>query len=391
MTVPAGPPKAAFWNDRGARGIAAQAAAMAIVVAIGWYLIDNTLDNLAGLHIATGFGFLEQSANFAIGESFIPYESTDSYARVITAGLVNTLVASAIGILVATAIGVVVGITRLSKNWLLAKIATVYVETLRNLPLVLQLFVWYEVIGSAFPLPRQAWRPIVGVYISNRGIQAPKVIVDNTIIAIGVALALAILASVIWARGARRHQMQTGQARPVLWPSLGAILGLPLLAFVATGAQIGFDMPELRGFNFAGGSTLTPEMSALVIGLSLYTSTYIAEVVRAGILAVPKGQSEAARALGLSEGRIMRLIVLPQALRVIIPPLISQYLNLIKNSSLATVVGYPDLVHVINTAINQTNQAIESIAIMMAAYLTVSLSVSALLNWFNARVRLVER
>jgi len=383
--------RGAFWNDRAVRGVLFQAIVAGIVVAVAWYLFSNTLNNLALRHISTGFGFLGREAGFEIGESQIPYSPADSYSRAILVGLVNTAIVSVVGIVLCTILGTIVGIARLSSNWLVAKLAAVYVETIRNTPVLLQLLFWYVLIGTALPGPRQAWQPLPGLFLSNRGVRMPAPIFDSVhLMMLGLAV-LGIGASVWWARRCRLRQEATGRRPPLLLPALGFILLPPLILFVAAGAPSSFDVPALRGFNFAGGMGFSPELTALTFGLTVYTASYVAETVRAGILAVPKGQTEAARALGLSGGRVLRLVVLPQAVRIIIPPLISLYLDLIKNSSLAIAIGYPDLVSVTNTMINQTGQAIEGVAIQMAIYLLVSLAISALLNWYNARIALVTR
>jgi len=306
------------------RRIAYQAAALAAVLALAWFLISNTIANLEARRIASGFGFLGREAGFEIGESFfLRYGAADSYLRALAVGLANTLVVSLIGIVLATGLGGAIGLLRLSGNILLRHLAAAYVEFMRNVPLLVQLFFWYALITEVLPHPREALEPLPGVFLSNRGIFFP-----------------------------------TFSSSPVL-----------------------------QGFNFAGGAALSPEFAALLIGLSLYTAAFIGEIVRAGILAIPRGQVDAAYALGLTPWQSTRLIVLPQALRVIVPPLTSQYLNLTKNSSLAVAIGYPDLVSIANTTINQTGQAIEGVAIIMAVYLTISLSISAFMNWYNARLR----
>lgn len=382
--------KSSWLNDRGVRAVLAQIAVLAIVILVVADLTHNTIVNLDAQHIATGFGFLSQTAGFAIGESLIPYEPTDSYTHAFAVGLVNTLMVAVLGIVFCTTLGLLVGIARLSSNWLLARLASIYVESLRNVPVLLQLFLWYDLIGQAFPNPRLALNVFGVIFLSNRGFKFPLPVLDGPLIAGGVALLVAVAAAVLWTKAARQHQLATGQLRPILLPNLAAIILLPVIVSFAFGG-LTIEVPELHGFNFAGGGTISPELAALVIGLSLYTSSFVAEVVRGGILSVSKGQSEAARALGMREGWIMRLVILPQALRVIIPPLMGQYLNLIKNSSLAVLIGFPDLVQTINTAINQTGQSIEGVAIMMVVYLSISLSVSAALGAFNKRVRLIER
>lgn len=382
--------KRSLLNSARFRGILFQGVVVALVVALGWYLVHNTLTNLAARGIATGLDFLGREAGFDIGESSIPYSAADSYARALLVGLVNTLDVAGLGIALATIIGLVVGIARLSGNWLVARLATFYVEGVRNVPLLLQLFVWYGLV-TALPGPRQALNPLPGIFLSNRGLKVPlpesHPIHPWMLAALVVGLALAWLLR----RWAVARQARTGRQFPRGLAGTGLALGLPLVVFLAAGAPLAWDVPSLRGFNFAGGGTLSPEFAALLAGLSIYTAAFIAEIVRSGILAVPPGQTEAALSLGLSRGKTLRLIILPQALRVIVPPLTSQYLNLIKNSSLAVAIGYPDLVSVANTSINQTGHAVEGVAVIMAAFLTISLALSLLMNWYNARVALVTR
>ncbi|RAU20875.1 amino acid ABC transporter permease [Paramagnetospirillum kuznetsovii] len=323
-----------LWGSARFRGVLYQALVIGGVVALGSWLLRNTLTNLEIRGIATGFGFLGREAGFDISESLIAFTPADTYSRALVVGLLNTLLVSALGIVLATVLGTVVGVVRLSGNWLLGRLATLYVESIRNVPLLLQLFVWYGLV-TALPGARQALNPLPGVFLSNRGLVIP---------------------ALDWSHG---------------WPLL--------------------DSPHLAGFNFTGGLTLSPEFAALLAGLTFYTAAFIAEIVRAGILSVPKGQVEAALSLGLSRGQILRLVVLPQALRVIVPPLTSQYLNICKNSPLAIAIGYPDLVAVSNTAINQTGQAVEGVALVMGVFLCISLGLSALMNWYNKRVALVTK
>lgn len=378
----------ALLNDVRVRGIIAQVLVLGAVAALVAWLVHNTMSNLAALQIATGYGFLQREAAFDISESVIQYSPADTYLRVLAAGLLNTLKVSFIGIILATFIGTMFGIARLSSNWLIARIAGVYVEGLRNIPLLLQLFFWYTLITETLPNPRQALQPLEGVFLSNRGIKIPWPVWEtgHTLAIVGffVALAVAFLLN----NRAARIQDRTGQRPGVLLPTLGLMVIFPALGWFVGGAPTGISMPALQGFNFSGGANMSPEFAALLTGLTLYTGTFIAEIVRGGISAVPWGQTEAAVALGLKQSRVMRLILLPQAMRVIIPPLTSQYLNLVKNSSLAVAIGYPDLVSVANTAINQTGQAVEGVAIIMAVYLTISLSISAFMNWYNGHIAL---
>lgn len=374
------------WHDPRVRAVFYQCLVLGGVLLLGWYLVSNTLERLAQQSIATGFGFLHKEAGFAISESVIDYSPASNYGRAYLVGLLNTFKVGLVGILLATLIGTLVGIARLSRNWLIARLATVYVEGLRNIPLLLQLFLWYSLLTAILPSPRQALHPFEGVFLSNRGLRFPIPQWDEHYsyvlgaVLVGIAVAWGLL------RWARQRQIHTGQNLPSLPLILGPILGLPLLTFWLSGASIVWDMPELRGFNFKGGLGISPEYTALLAGLTFYTASFIAEIVRSGILAVSAGQSEAAAALGLPPRRVLRLVILPQALRVIVPPLTSQYLNLIKNSSLAVAIGYPDLVSIANTTLNQTGQAVEGIAMIMATYLTISLLIAASMNWYNRSI-----
>ncbi len=390
-TAPGAPPKRRLsWNDPGVRGIIYQVVALGLVGFAVWFLVSNTLHNLSARNIATGFGFLGREAGFAIGETAVAYSPADTYGRAIWVGLLNTLRVAVIGLVLATILGTLIGIARLSKNFLINKVATIYVEVMRNVPLLLQLFFWYAMISENTPGPRQAINPLPGVFLSNRGLKVPGVDGASLDWMLG-GLALAIIGALVYAHWAKRHQAETGRLAPVGRVSLGLFVLLPIVGWMISGMSLTLDMPELKGFNFVGGLTLTPEFFALLAGLTIYTSAFIAEVVRSGVQSVSNGQWEAAGSLGLSRGKLLRLVVLPQALRVIIPPMTSQYLNLTKNSSLAVAIGYPDIVSVVNTTLNQTGQAIEGILIIMAAYLTVSLSISIFMNWYNKRIALVER
>jgi len=379
------------WRDPRIRGIAYQVLFVAAVGAAGAFLVHNTLVNLHRQNIATGFGFLDREAGFGIGESLIRYSPADTYARAFLVGLLNTLYVSALGIVLATVLGTVIGIARLSSNWLIRKLAQIYVEAFRNIPLLLQLFFWWAVLRESAPAPRQAWQILPGVFVSNRGVAFPVPLPDPAHCWMLAALIVAILGAFAVGRWSKSRQALTGAQFPTGWIGAGLICGLPLAVFLAAGAPLQLDWPELKGFNFGGGHLVSPEFAALLVGLTVYTGAFIAEIVRAGILAVSWGQSEAASALGLKPGHRMRLIVLPQALRVIVPPLTSEYLSLTKNSSLAVAIGYPDLVSIANTTMNQTGQAVEGIAMIMAVYLAISLLISLFMNMYNRSVALVER
>jgi general L-amino acid transport system permease protein len=379
------------WRNPAIRGVIYQILFVAVVVALGWFLVHNTVVNLRRQNIASGFGFLDREAAFGIGESLIAYSPADIYARAFLVGLVNTLYVAGLGIVLATILGTVIGIARLSSNWLIRKLAQIYVETFRNIPLLLQLFFWWGLLRESAPAPRLAWELLPDVFVSNRGVVFPVPSPDPAYGWMALAFCVGAVATIGIFRWARQRQARTGQQFPIGWVGLGLVAGPPLAVFLVCGAPLALDRPELKGFNFAGGHAVSPEFAALLLGLVVYTGTFIAEIVRAGILAVSWGQSEAAMALGLKSGQRMRLIVLPQALRVIVPPMTSQYLGLTKNSSLAVAIGYPDLVSIANTTINQTGQAVEGIAMIMGVYLTISLIISALMNLYNRAVALVER
>ncbi|MHA3904061.1 amino acid ABC transporter permease [Castellaniella sp. WN] len=388
--APRAPRRRWSWNDPATRALIYQVLILGLVALGVWYLASNTLHNLAARNISTGFGFLHEEAGFAIGESMVDYSPADTYGHAVVVGLLNTLKVSVIGVIAATLFGTLLGISRLSKNWLLARLAGLYIEVMRNIPLLLQLFFWYALITEIMPGPRQALQPLPDVFISNRGFKIPWFKGDAMDWIFG-GLALAIVLIVLLAHWARRHQDATGKIFPLGRAALGLLIVVPLLAFWISGGSLELDRPELKGFNFQGGLNMSPEFSALLLGLVTYTSAFVGEVVRSGIQAVSQGQWEAASSIGLSRARTLRLVILPQAMRVIIPPMTSQYLNLTKNSSLAVAIGYPDIVAVTNTILNQTGQAIEGIMIIMAAYLVVSLSISIFMNWYNKRIALVER
>ncbi|QOZ36064.1 amino acid ABC transporter permease [Bradyrhizobium sp. CCBAU 53421] len=377
-------------SDPRVAGLFWQVLVVAIAVAIVAWLWSNAVHNLSVRRISTGFAFLGREAGMPIADSWIDYTPKNTYLRAFIVGIVNTLRVAVIGIVLATVIGTLVGIARLSSNWLLARLAAVYVEVLRDLPLLLQLLFWY-VLMQGLPAARQAWKPVEGVYLSNRGLILPSVPLHEANWWTILALVAGVFVFHVVRRRLIAQQMLDGRARPA-WPyALGLVVALPALVSWFVGASWSIALPELRGFNFVGGLTLAPEYFALLIALVTYTSAFIAEIVRSGIQAVPRGQSDAAKALGLKRSFVLQHIVLPQALRVIIPPMTSQYLNLTKNSSLAVAVGYQDIVSIANTTLNQTGQAIESIALIMMVFLTISLGISLFMNWYNARIALVER
>jgi general L-amino acid transport system permease protein len=424
-----GAPKVAVINHPKVRSAVYQIALLATLVWLTYEFVLNARANLEAQGFASGMGFLGRTAGFGINQTLIAYSEADTFGRVFLVGLLNTLLVAGLGIVFATILGFLVGIGRLSPNWLVARLAGGYVELIRNLPLLFQILFWYLAVLGALPVPRQSlafgWQPVIAaladasqwlasfglpgsvaqalrdlaawigppaIYANNRGLIVPQPIFGEGAGFVAAAFLLAIVAALALRAWARRRLDSTGKQFPIGWAWLGLVIGAPLLVLVALGVPIGFDRPELRGFNFVGGVRVIPEFLALLIALSTYTAAFIAEVVRAGILAVSRGQIEAAQALGLRRGVMLRLIVLPQAMRVIIPPLTNQYLNLTKNSSLAVGIGYPDLFAVFaGTTLNQTHQAIEIIAITMAVYLLISLVTSLLMNVYNARVRLTER
>jgi general L-amino acid transport system permease protein len=378
------------WADERVRAIVWQVLIVGAVAGLIWWLVRNTQHNLEVRRIATGFGFLQREAGLPIGEHLIEYTPASTYFRALSVGVLNTLKVAVVGIVLATILGTLIGVARLSKNWLLAKIAAVYVEVIRDIPLLLQLLFWYTML-QGLPAPRQALNPVAGVFLSNRGLKLPFLDWQEAHSWALLAFVAGIFGTYFYAKAMRRRQFQDGQPRRI-WPAaLGFLIGLPLVVWALLGAPTAVDWPSLRGFNFTGGMTVSPEYFALLVGLTTYTAGFIAEIVRAGILAVSQGQWEAAQALGLRPGVVLRQVVLPQALRVIVPPMTSQFLNLTKNSSLAVAIGYQDIVSIANTTLNQTGQAIEGIAIIMGVYLTISLSISFFMNWYNTRIALVER
>jgi general L-amino acid transport system permease protein len=380
-----------FYNDPKKRSILFQIGTLLVVALAAFYLLSNTLTNLEKQSIATGIGFLQKEAAFEIGESPIPYSAADTYGRALIVGFLNTLIVSFIGIVICIILGTLIGVARLSSNWLVSRLAAVYIEVLQDIPVLLQLFFWYAFFYNILPAPRQALNPIAGVFLSNRGLVFAVPESNPVFKYMAIAVVVACITIYFLRRWARARQARTGEIFPVFKVSLAILIGFPLLTWLLGGAPTAMNVPVLKGFNFKGGRNISPEFTALLLGLILYTAAYVAEVVRAGIQSVSKGQTEAAMSLGLRSAFILNLVVLPQALRVIIPPLTSQMLNLTKNSSLAVAIGYPDFVSVAGTTINQTGQAIEGVALMMIVYLTLSLLTSAFMNWYNKKMKLVER
>lgn len=387
------PGRASLLYDPKIRGYVYQLALLLVVGFLIYSAASNAIENLRAQKIASGFGFWHNAAGFDVNQKLIPFSASgSSYGDAFWVGLLNTLLVASIGIVLSTFLGFFVGVARLSSNWILAKIAMVYVEVIRNLPLLLQLFFWYNAVLKPLPNPRQSIELPAGALLNNRGLYLPDPQLGPGGSLIVWTFLLGIVGALVFRYWARKQQAATGKQYPVGWVALGLVIVLPFFVYLVTGRPVSFIYPELAGFNLRGGIQVFPEFVALLLGLTTYTAAFIAEVVRAGILAVSKGQTEAANALGLRAGPTLKLVVIPQAMRVIIPPLTSNYLNLTKNSSLAVAIGYPDLVQVFTgTVLNQTGQAVEVVAITMAVYLTISLVTSLFMNIYNKRMALVER
>jgi general L-amino acid transport system permease protein len=379
------------WNDPRVRSRAVQALVLLLAGIFVHDIVLNTAQSLANRNIASGWGFLFRNSGFDVVFSLIPYSSESNYGRALIVGFLNTLMVSALGIVLATLLGFLIGVMRISRNWLASRAAAVYVEFIRNTPLLLQIFIWYALVLKPLPDARDAIKIWDVGALSNKGLTLPAPIFGDMAWMGLLGLAVAMILALMIHRFARRRQAETGERFPSGLVGVGLILLLPVLFFAFAGWPVTFDYPVMGSFNFKGGATLVPEFIALLLALSIYTAAFIAEAVRAGIQAISRGQGEAAHALGLRPGPTMRLVILPQALRVIVPPLTSQYLNLTKNSSLAVAIGYPDLVAVGGTTLNQTGQAVEIVVVWMSVYLSLSLLTSSFMNWFNARIRLRER
>ncbi len=390
------PSRGSVLYDPKIRGAAYQILLVVVVAFLIYSASVNAIDNLRAAKIASGFGFLENTSGFDVNQTLVSYGATSTYGRAFVVGLLNTLLVAAIGIVLATFLGFFIGVARLSPNWIVARVATAYVELIRNLPLLLQLLFWYIAVLRPLPDARNSVSFGLGFFLNNRGMYLPRPLIDGDAWYVVIALGIGVVAALAFGGWAHRRQMTTGTQYPVVRTGALLILGLPALVWILTGITAGnpiaFEIPEQTRFNLRGGLQVFPEFVALTLGLVIYTAAFIAEVVRAGILAVSKGQTEAADALGLRSATTLKLVVIPQAMRVITPPLTSQYLNLTKNSSLAVAIGYPDLVQVfMGTVLNQTGQAIECVAITMAVYLAISLITSAVMNSYNRRMAMVER
>lgn len=384
-------PRVSWINDPKVRGIVVQLLVAVALVLFVWWIIGNTNDNLRRANISSGFGFLNGRAGFDVSQALVEFSANSTFSRALIVGFLNTVLVAVLGIITATIIGFIVGIGRLSRNWLVARLCTVYVELFRNIPPLLVIFFWYLGVLSVLPQPRESYDLPFGTYLNSRGFFIPRPIWEQGAWLIAVAFLVGIVATWFVARWAYRRQMATGQRFPVFRSAFALILGLPIVVFLALGMPVTFDAPILGTFNLQGGMDIKPEFLSLYLALSFYTASFIAEIVRAGIIGVSRGQTEAASALGLRPNHTLRLVIVPQALRIIIPPLTSQYLNLTKNSSLAVFIGYPDLVQIGQTTMNQTGQAIEVVAIWMVIYLGLSLATSAFMNWYNSKMALVER
>jgi len=373
-----------WWRDTHWRSILAQGLVLVALAAIAAWLAHNAADALTRRHVASGFGFLEHTAGFSISQTLIDYSEEMSYGRTLWVGLLNTLLVSAISIVLSTILGFVIGIGRLSSNWLVAKLCTVYIETLRNIPLLLQILFWYFGVLATLPVPRESATLGHWLVLNNRGVYVPEVMFQRGWQVVAFVSILGIVGAALVRRWAARRQQLTGERPATWWATLLLVVGLPIATLLAMGVPFSLSLPELAGFQYEGGLSINPELAGMTVALSIYTAAYIAEIVRAGLLSVARGQREAAEALGLTRGRVLRLVLIPQAMRVIIPPLASEYLSLTKNSSLAIAIGYPDLVSVFaGTVLNQTGQAIEILSITMAIYLALSLITSGLMNWYN--------
>ncbi|MCY4610034.1 MAG: amino acid ABC transporter permease [bacterium] len=381
-----------IWTNERSRSLVIQIVALLVLFLTLAWIVNNTVQNLENLGVETGYGFLEQPASYDINQRLVEYSSRSTHARAALVGFLNTVLVAVTGIIFATLLGFMVGVLRLSNNWLVSRLMTAYVEFTRNVPVLLHILLWYGIVLHVLPHPKEAIEPISGLFLSNRGFYLPRPVFEDFAWVIPASLVATLVGVYLFARHARRVQERTGKIYPVLSMSLAAIIAVPVVAYFAAGSPAHLDWPALKGFNYKGGIALKPEFFALWFALSIYTAAFIAEIVRGGIVAVSHGQTEAAFSLGIKPGWTMRLVVIPQALRVIVPPLISQYLNLTKNSSLAIAVGYMDLTATIGRiSLNQTGRALECMSILLTIYLLISLMISAFMNWYNKRIRLVER
>ena len=382
----------ALWYNKESRSVIVQILAIAIFFALFFYMARNAVVNLEALGKDISLDFLSQPASYDISQRLIEYDSRSTHFRAMLVGILNTLLVAVCGIILSTILGFLLGVFRLSKNWLTNKLAYVYIEYVRNVPVLLHILMVHGIIIHSLPVPKNAISVGDGAFLTNRGFFVPKPLFEPLFWVVFALFVIGILFAIWFRKYAKNVQDMTGKHYPVFWINLGAIIGVPALAFLILGMPINWDVPELKGFNYKGGMVLRPEFIALWLALSLYTAAFIGEIVRAGITAVNWGQTEAASALGLTRGRTLNLVVIPQALRIIIPPLTSQYLNLTKNSSLALAVGYMDIVATIGgISLNQTGREMECMTIVLLLYLTFSLIISTFMNWYNKRIKLVER
>lgn len=380
------------FNNPATRAWILQLFTVIAVIAFGWMLYDNTHTNLMHRGITTGFSFLQNTAGFGIAQHLVEYTESNTYGRVFLIGLLNTLLVSVIGIVLATLLGFIIGIARLSPNWMVSKLAALYVEVFRNIPPLLQILFWYFAVFLTMPGPSKAYGLMDVFFVSSRGLNMPAAVPAQGAWPFLASVVIAVAASVLMCRWANRRFEATGEPFHKFWASLALLCVIPTLSVVIWGSPVLWEVPEIKGFNFVGGWVLIPELLALTLALTVYTAAFIAEIVRSGIKSISHGQTEAARSLGLRSGPTLRKVIIPQAMRVIIPPLTSQYLNLVKNSSLAAGIGYPEMVSLFaGTVLNQTGQAIEVIAITMSVYLAISISISMLMNLYNKRNALIER
>lgn len=382
-----------IWNDKETRSTAIQILTVALLFAFVFYIVRNAIINLETIGKGFSFSFLWDASNYDINQTLIDYDSQSSHFRAMQVGILNTLLVAVVGIVLATIVGFILGVLRLSKNWLVNKVVYGYIEYVRNVPVLLHILLLHGIVVNSLPVPKNAMMAFDGtLFLTNRGFYTPKPLFEPAIWAVVIALVIGI-GFAIWFKGyAKKVQDATGKIYPVLWSSLGAIILFPIIVYFLAGSPMNWEYPELKGFNFKGGLVLRPEFVALTVALALYTAAFIAEIVRAGIQAISHGQTEAAFALGIKPSRTMQLVIIPQALRVIIPPLSSQYLNITKNSSLAIAIGYMDIVATIGgISLNQTGREMECMTIVLALYLVFSLTISAFMNWYNKRMKLVER
>lgn len=381
-----------LWNDKETRSVIIQIFAFAAIFAFFFFMVRNAIYNLEAIGKDISLDFLSQPASYDISQSLIEYSSRSTHFRAMVVGILNTLLVAVMGVILATILGFLLGVLRLSKNWLTNKLAYVYIEYVRNVPVLLHILLIHGMIVHSLPLPKNAINVSDAAFLTNRGFFLPKPLFESLFWVVVVLFIGGIIFAIIFSRYAHKVQDETGKHYPVFWINLGAIVGVPVLAYFLLGSPINWEIPELKGFNYRGGMVVRPEFVALWLALSFYTAAFIGEIVRAGISAISWGQTEAAAALGLSRGRILNLVVIPQALRIIIPPLTSQYLNLTKNSSLAIAIGYMDIVATIGgVTLNQTGREMESMTIVLLLYLSFSLLISAFMNWYNKRIKLVER